>query len=614
LIGNGTGNTTIWSGRGLVIYANWVNVSGFTVFDGGLSVFEGGITLYNNNNCTISNNRCLNCTNGICLHGSNDNKILNNNCKFCDSDGIAFISGPNRNNLIQNNNCESNFQNGITVNDEWNVINNNTFRNNSNSGISIKWGTNFIFNNTCESYYDYRYKGIYISTTKPNILKNNTLLNCTLIIEGDQLEHWNMQTIDNSNTVNNNPIYYYKNLTVGSIPTDGSQIILANCSNLMLTNQNLTNLTTSIILGYSNNNTIQNNHVNSSWLYGIWLSGSMDNKVIGNNVDTGSPVGIPGSYKGIRLTDSTNNTITNNIMISRDEDCINGMMIWDSQDNVVRDNTFLSCGFQWYGSYDNVIEENTVNGKPLIYLIGQSDIVVDDAGQVILIYCSDLIVQDLEITNIPKGVELLASHNCIITNITCINSGYGIELESSKNSKVTNNLLINNDHGIFIDDGSTSTVVSNNIVQESLYIGIYSNAAQITIERNQVFDNNRGIMTGGIFALQNTIISNNVTNNWNGILLNSILTTVTQNAITGNVNGIQVCGSSDLNRIISNDISNNEWGINITYEPESRRSNGNWILKNNFIGNNQHACFDSSYKNHWLRNFWEGDILSLFRH
>ena len=389
----------------------------------------------------------------------------------------------------------------------------------------------------------------------------------------------------------------------------GNGIRLYHAHNNVIEGNEISRTFNAIEISNSNNNTIQDNYVKKSWLYGIWLSSSIDNRIISNNLDTGSPVGSPGSYKGIRLTGSINNTITNNIMTSQDEDCINGMEVWDSKNNVIKGNTFIQCGFQWYGYYDNVIENNTVNGKPLVYLMGQSDLVIDDAGQVVLIQCSDSTIKDLELANIPKGVELFSSNNCVITNIVCIDSGYGIDLDSSENNQITNNLLVNNLHGIYVDDGSTNTVVSNNIVRQNLYTGIYSNAAQVTIEGNQVNDNNRGIITGGIFALQNNIISNNVTNNWNGILLNSISTKVTQNVINDNVNGIQIRGSSDRNHIISNEIINNECGLNITYEPESRRSNGNWILKNNFIGNNKHAYFDSSYKNHWLRNYWEGKIL-----
>ena len=31
--------------------------------------------------------------------------------------------------------------------------------------------------------------------------------------------------------------------------------------------------------------------------------------------------------------------------------------------------------------------------------------------------------------------------------------------------------------------------------------------------------------------------------------------------------------------------------------------------QNNFIENDLHACFDTAFRNHWLRNYWEGDIL-----
>lgn len=369
----------------------------------------------------------------------------------------------------------------------------------------------------------------------------------------------------------------------------------------------------SINVHYSHNNTIRKNHLSSSNINGIWFAEATHNEISGNVIDTGLLVDMPGSYIGIRLTSSDNNTLMNNTMTSHDEECMNGMMLWDSQNNIVTGNAFTSCGLEWYGSYENIVDDNTVNNKPLFYLIGQPHTVIDNAGQVILIQCYDSTIQNVKISNTPNAIELIESNDCHITNCTCVNNTYGIYTESSTNNQITENVVINNKHGIYIETGSSYTSIIDNSVQESLYIGIYSNAAYTSIERNRVFDNSLGIMIGSIFALKNSITANNVTNNWAGIVLSSISTTVTKNIIKENRNGVQINGGSNRNQIILNDFSQNEYGINITYESQARISFCNLIQKNNFIGNIRHSYFDSSLFNHFIGNYWEGDSTPPYR-
>jgi parallel beta-helix repeat protein len=362
----------------------------------------------------------------------------------------------------------------------------------------------------------------------------------------------------------------------------------------------------------SDRSIIRRNHLTSSYLYGIWLSNAAENTIIDNIVDTGDPVGLPGSYNGIRLWDCTNNTVSGNLIVSRDIECRVGLELWDSRDNLVKENTFETCGFFWYGSYENILENNTVNNNPLVFLIGKPHSTIDHAGQVILIQCDDSIVRDVEITNVPKAIEILNSDNCIVTNTTSRNNDYGIYFESSKNIQVTKNKIFTTQIGISAEQGSQNASITENVIQESLYMGIYSNAASTTIEKNTLTGNSVGILTGGLFSLKIIIQSNRITDNWDGITLYSPLTTVRNNSIAGNVNGIHISGAY-RNMIISNNITGNECGVNITYEPGSLRSIGNWILKNNFLGNTRHAFFDSAVRTHWIRNYWQGDLLSPAR-
>jgi parallel beta-helix repeat protein len=393
----------------------------------------------------------------------------------------------------------------------------------------------------------------------------------------------------------------------------GYGIHLLNANHSLIEDNEISWMFDSIQLHSSHYNTVRRNHLSSSWLYGLWLSEATYNEIYDNIVDTGVIVGLPGSYIGIRLVSADNNTLMNNTIISQDDECVSGVILWESQNNTVTRNKFLFCGLDWYGSYQNTVNDNTVNTYPLIYRIGQPSSMITSAGQIILIQCPDSMIQNITITNTPKAITLIESKNCQVTNCSCVYNSYGIYTKFSPQNQITENILSNNEVGIAIDAGSSHTSITKNTVQESLYSGIASNAAFVRIEENHVVNNTWGIRMEGLFSIRNTINDNNVAHNWDGIVLSSMSTTITNNIIIENMNGIHIKGWANHNHIVSNGISQNECGINITHEPQTLWSSCNWIQKNNFIGNTRHASFDSSLDNHFIRNYWEGDRLPLHR-
>ncbi|MFA5102943.1 MAG: NosD domain-containing protein [Candidatus Thermoplasmatota archaeon] len=393
----------------------------------------------------------------------------------------------------------------------------------------------------------------------------------------------------------------------------GQGIELFHSNNSVIEENEINGTFDCIQLYSSHNNSIRKNLLTSSWIHGIWLSESTQNTVEGNIIDTGELIGMPGSYTGIRLTFSQNNLLVNNTITSHDEDCVNGMMLWESYDNIVTGNIFTSCGLDWYGSYENTVKDNMVNLLPLFYLIDQPETVITAAGQVILIRCPDSTIQNVTISSTPKAIALMESERCHVTNCTCRHNTYGVYTETSEESHITENVLRANELGIAIGAGSAHTRIMDNDIQESLYTGISSNAAFVTLERNRVVNNTWGIMITGLFSIYNHVTANNLTQNWDGVVLSSFFTTVNNNTITENSNGIHITGGSSRNHILSNEISLNERGINITHEPKDLWSMCNWIQKNNFIGNTRHVSFDSSLNNHFIRNYWEKDFIPPHR-
>ncbi|UCE39312.1 MAG: right-handed parallel beta-helix repeat-containing protein [Thermoplasmata archaeon] len=369
-------NTTIIEGSGVgdvvYVYADGVTVSGFLINNSGNSghpVYDSGIKYRNSQNGFITGNIVSNCAYGIFLEDSNGIHISKNEAIYNDY-GIYFYWA--NDNSIINNDALFSVSRGIDiVTSHYNEIINNNASSNGDIGISL-YNSNHvkIMNNTAYMNDDH---GIRILYSGWDNIINNTMVNCGIFIAGTILDDWNTHNIDTSNTVNGKPVYYWKNLTSGKIPASAGEVILANCSNVIIENQELTNSSIGINLGFSSNNTITENNVSSHSRYGIYLKNSNDNDIKGNNVFNYNMDSIylydsnrndilcnEVSYniEGIRCSLSNENNIINNIISNNEE----GIVLSSSIDNNIYYNSFLINTIQ---AIDNNGNENKWdNGYP----------------------------------------------------------------------------------------------------------------------------------------------------------------------------------------------------------------------------------------------------------
>ncbi len=207
---------------------------------------------------------------------------------------------------------------------------------------------------------------------------------------------------------------------------------------------------------YSSNNSISGNNIMNN-AYGIMFVFSSNNSIRGNNITANFG-------EGIRLSTSSNNNIVgNNITANFGE----GIRLSYSLNNSIIGNSFVNSGLVIIGDdYGNVVSDNSVNGKPLVYLEGVSDHVVEDAGQVVLVRCNRIRVENLNLSSATVGVQLMQTNNTEISgnNITN-NKWFGVYLFKSFNNKFYHNNFIDNNRHAYIptlgcanfwDDGHSS--------------------------------------------------------------------------------------------------------------------------------------------------------------
>ncbi len=219
---------------------------------------------------------------------------------------------------------------------------------------------------------------------------------------------------------------------------------------------------TSYAIGlYANYVTVENNHISGT--QGIYV-GSSYNSILYNNI-TG--YGLPGSFpgRGIELWNSNNKMEHNSIFSGygiecaavSDDNFINdnlivqddGTILYGGARAVISNNTFRGSGLWLDGVPGNIIvSNNTVNGKPLVFLDNIADSIIDyDTGQVVLIRCENVTVEDQNFSHLPYSVQVLSSRHCYIVNNTisyCFGTfglGAGIAIYSSTYITVMNNMI-----------------------------------------------------------------------------------------------------------------------------------------------------------------------------
>jgi len=88
---------------------------------------------------------------------------------------------------------------------------------------------------------------------------------------------------------------------------------------------------------------------------------------------------------------------------------------------------------------------NTVNDKPVYYWINQSDREVpSDAGYVALINCTNITVEDLNLSDNGQSVLIAYSSNCTVRDCSISNNEFGIFMSEASNNTIHHNNLINN--------------------------------------------------------------------------------------------------------------------------------------------------------------------------
>ncbi len=185
---------------------------------------------------------------------------------------------------------------------------------------------------------------------------------------------------------------------------------------------------------------------------------------------------------GIRIT-ASDVTVEHNII----RDNLNGVFVKRVENLSLNHNLFFNDSLTLY-SYDadfdprpdlkrvhyvHEIKDNFVNDKPLIYLVDESNQVISsDVGQLILVNCTNVSVQDVSISSADFPVLFVFCENCALMNCSFFDNQGECTFLNSDDNCVFGNKFSDNFHGLLLDYGSESNDISHNLFFNNRFCGL----------------------------------------------------------------------------------------------------------------------------------------------
>jgi parallel beta-helix repeat protein len=421
--------------------------------------------------------------------------------------------------------------------------------------------------------------GILLCNSDNVMLRDNDLVgnNYSLRISGSSLSDF-IQDIDASNKVNGRPVCYFVNQNDREVLADAGYVGLVNSTSIDVKDLSLNE---DVLLAYTTDSCVENITVSNAF-YGVKLYWSSNNTVSGNAL-------LDNTY-GMELRYSWNNRIANNNVASNllagvrlllsstanrvDSNTISenfrGIYLSYCANNVLMNNIMANNHYN-FGVHGSLLSHfvqdieisNTVNGRPVYYLVNhKKPVVMDpsgfpDAGYLGVVNSTNLEMQDLDLVDNVQGILLAYTDNSTIKNMSVSRNDVGILLYECNNNKIESNVASWNLFGIDLKS-SNDNEVSSNAVESNEAGGIHLYMSNNNTIAENVLSNITLLAFAIELSFENIILKNEMSNSQFAMALTfSSFNSIYANNLTNSAWGILLLPASDDNVIYHNSFINN---------------------------------------------------------
>jgi len=325
---------------------------------------------------------------------------------------------------------------------------------------------------------------------------------------------------------------------------------------------------------------------------GIWLYAVKDCN-ISENV-------LSANYCGLYMVDSENCTLDSN----RAESNGYGIYLYRARGTTLRNNRMennsYNFAFPKASTEQDIDESNTVNGKPIHYLVKESGLVLDsrsDAGTVYCIDCQNITVRDLNLSGNYYGLYLYNTVDSHVENTSSSDNGYGFYISDSSGLNFTGNSAGSNSYGIYIVESEWKSLSSNKMDGNRYNFGIEGNCAAQNvpeIESGNLLDGKPLYILSGVSDHILDAEYDAGSDAGSVYLLNCLNVTVRDLVFQDEMFGIYLYGTEEV-VIENNTLSGNHYGV---YLDDS----GNSTIKDNEISDNSYGIYLTASSGNSLSN------------
>jgi|GEM_PF-4317501 len=366
------------------------------------------------------------------------------NITMTGDDGI-LLHLSNNNSLY--NNSVFNARNGFTLSQSYyNNVSNNTAIGNYNGFYLLLSRYNNLTNNSA----NFGTNGMALSQSRYNNISYNNLTNnapgLSITLAGEPINCQNTIELSNMGGQSGDPVLY-KHDTSGILIENNdtlSLILLCNVHNSRIRNITMTD-DDGIHTVWSNNNTINDNHISGGLNSAISVrESSINNTVANNSISYNGAVGISVAYDSLEAS-IVNNTISNQTTSI-------AIYIWASADHAtVVDNTVYNCS--------GGVTLNSVSHV----LVSDNDLDGTERGIVASASVSQANISGNSISAVLQGVRIAYSSDINLTGNNISGADQGVYLTSASSNMIYSNNVPSPDTAIYLEDSPTNNQIYNNI-------------------------------------------------------------------------------------------------------------------------------------------------------
>ncbi|MEM3138362.1 MAG: NosD domain-containing protein, partial [Thermofilaceae archaeon] len=258
--------------------------------------------------------------------------------------------------------------------------------------------------------------------------------------------------------------------------------IFSSLSSLRLLNNTLTGCVEAIHIINSSNSVVSGNRISGSVIgVMIWYSKS---PIVSENL-------VYGGFWGIYFSHSPGGKLVSNNVINSTW----GVFLYFSSRSTVTGNSFTGCGLYLQESLGNIVSDNRVNGKPLVYLENASELEVCEAGQVVLVYSNNVNITQIDISHTSVGILMWKTNNSIIRDCNLTSNNWGVLLYASSDNEISGNNFIGNEVGVYIYESRGNVIRGNSLIGNSLALWLACSSAN-SVTRNCFIINREQVRAG----------------------------------------------------------------------------------------------------------------------